>query len=141
MAALLLYSTKCKHSVEIIQFIQGHPKIKPLVQYHNVNERGVPPEYQKKINRVPTLLTKNGKLLVGGEIKQWLLSLLPSEISEAAAPGGFQFGMCDLESDESTDDSIFSLNSYGQSLQPPMTKELEDKINRKVEEAFQTFGK
>ena len=37
------------------------------------------------------------------------------------------------------DGSFFSLDSYGQSLQPAMTKELEAKISRNVGEAFNNY--
>jgi len=33
---------------------------------------------------------------------------------------------------EDNDTSVFSLDNYGQSLQPAMTRELEEKINRDV---------
>jgi hypothetical protein len=76
------------------------------------------------------MLTKNGKILVGNEIKNWLDSLLPSkEVSN----WGFGVGcsMTTLEGEEN-DSEIFSLESYGQSLQPAMTRELEEKISRDV---------
>ena len=39
------------------------------------------------------MLTKNGKLLVGGEIKQWLTSLMPCELSNFSFQGrGGGFG-------------------------------------------------
>lgn len=34
--------------------------------------------------------------------------------------------------DEENDSEMFSLDSYGQSLQPAMTRELEEKINKDV---------
>jgi len=39
--------------------------------------------------------------------------------------------MTTLDGDEN-DTDMFSLDSYGQSLQPAMTRELEEKINRDV---------
>jgi len=128
--SLLLFSPRCKHSSEIIQYIQSKPQLKQLVNYHNVNTQGIPPAYKSKINRVPTLLTKNGKLLVGNEIRNWLDSLLPNKEIGNWSPGGM-CGMTTLEGDEN-DDDMFSLDEYGQSLQPAMTSELEDKINRDV---------
>jgi len=76
------------------------------------------------------MLTKNGKILVGSEIKNWLDSLLPTkEVSNWGFSGGCS--MTTLEGDEN-DTDIFSLDNYGQSLQPAMTRELEEKINRDV---------
>jgi hypothetical protein len=87
--------------------------------------------YKNKINRVPTMLTKNGKILVGNEIKNWLDSLLPKKEVENGSIGGFGGSMFSLEGGENNSD-MFCLDDYGQSLQPAMTKELEEKINREV---------
>jgi hypothetical protein len=133
MAALLIYSEKCNHCNNIIGFLQQHQQLMNMVKFHNVNTMGIPSEYASKINRVPTMLTTNGKLLVGNEIKAWLESLLPNEFS--ACEG---FGGCNSASitGEDGDGGMFSLDSYGQSLQPALTPELEAKINKSVSEAF-----
>ena len=65
--------------MEIIEYVNRHTQLKQIVHYHNVNTQGVPPAYRNKITRVPTMLTKNGKILVGNEIKNWLESLLPTK--------------------------------------------------------------
>jgi len=76
------------------------------------------------------MLTKNGKILVGSEIRNWLESLLPSkEVSNWGFGGGCSMTTLD---DEDNDTELFSLDGYGQSLQPAMTRELEEKINRDV---------
>src|SRR6056300_1745936 len=115
--SLLIYSPRCKHSMEVIEYINQHKQLKQLVNYHNINTQGIPPAYRNKITRVPTMLTKNGKILVGNEISNW----------------GFGGGcsMTTLDGVEN-DTDMFSLDSYGQSLQPAMTRELEEKINRDV---------
>ena len=124
--SLLIYSPKCSHSLDIIDYIKRRPQIAQLVNYHNVNTQGIPPQYAHKITRVPTLLTKNGKFLVGNEIKNWLESLLPNNDI-----GSCDFGMCSMTSlDGEGNSDIFGLDDYGRSLQPPMTAELEEKINR-----------
>lgn len=128
--SLLIYSPRCKHSMDVIEYINKHQQLKQLVHYHNINTQGIPPAYRNKITRVPTMLTKNGKILVGNEIKNWLDSLLPNkEISN----WGFG-GACSMTTlDEGENDSdIFLLDSYGKSLQPAITKELEEKISRDV---------
>jgi len=110
--------------------IAKQPQLKQMVHYHNVNTQGIPPAYRNKINRVPTMLTKNGKVLVGTEIKNWLDSLLPNkEVSNWGFSGSCS--MTTLEGGEG-DNDIFTLDNYGQSLQPAMTQELEEKINRDV---------
>jgi hypothetical protein len=76
------------------------------------------------------MLTKNGKILVGNEIKNWLDSLLPNkEIDNWGFSGACS--MTTLDGGEN-DNDMFSLDSYGQSLQPAMTRELEEKISRDV---------
>jgi|TARA_B110000305_G_C19161711_1_gene502899 hypothetical protein len=117
--------------MDLVQYINDNKQLKQLVHYHNVNTQGIPGEYASKINRVPTMLTKNGKILVGNEIKNWLESLLPKKDIEHE---GFGSAICSMSAlDGSDKDSgLFYLDNYGQSLQPAMTKELEDKINRDV---------
>tara|TARA_B110000495_G_scaffold203243_1_gene226101 strand:- start:2108 stop:2374 length:267 start_codon:yes stop_codon:yes gene_type:complete len=77
------------------------------------------------------MLTKNGKILVGNEIKNWLESLLPKKDIDHAGFGGDVCSMTSLEG-SARDSSMFYLDNYGQSLQPAMTKELEEKISRDV---------
>ena len=130
--SLLIYSPKCSHSLDIIDYIKRRPQISQLVNYHNVNTQGIPPQYAHKITRVPTLLTKNGKFLIGNEIKNWLESLLPNNDI-----GSCDFGMCSMTSlDGEGNSDIFGLDDYGRSLQPPMTAELEEKINRDVSQTY-----
>ena len=130
--SLLIYSPKCSHSLDIIDYIKRRPQISQLVNYHNVNTQGIPPQYAHKITRVPTLLTNNGKFLVGNEIKNWLESLLPNNDI-----GSCDFGMCSMTTlDGENNSDMFGLDDYGRSLQPPMTAELEEKINRDVSQTY-----
>jgi hypothetical protein len=129
--SLLIYSPRCKHSMDVIEYINKVPQLKQIISYHNINTQGIPQNYKNKINRVPTMLTKNGKILVGNEIKNWLDSLLPKKEVENGSIGGFGGSMFSLEGGENNSD-MFCLDDYGQSLQPAMTKELEEKINREV---------
>ena len=136
--SLLIYSPQCNHSLDIIDYIQKNENLKQIVSYHNINKLGIPPQFKSKISRVPTMLTKNGKLLVGNEIKNWLESLLPVKELEMAG-----FGTCSmttLEGGQSIDD-MFGIDSYGVSLQPPMTAELEEKISRSVSDAYNVESK
>jgi hypothetical protein len=141
--SLLIFSPKCQHSRELIDFIKARPQLQQLVHYHNINQRGVPPEYRNKISRVPTMLTKNGKILVGAEIKAWLMSLLPSEEVNHMDIGGFSCSMTSLENDDVVNDGvgIFEMDQYGSALMPAMTPELEAKINKSVNEAYNQIKK
>jgi hypothetical protein len=132
MAALLVYSPKCQHSLDILRFLDTHPVVKQVVQLHNINVQRIPPQYAQKVSHVPTLLTKSGQVLVGKEVRAWLESLLPITITNCELGGGRGCGFSSF--DGSSDDSgdMFSLDDYGQSLQPAMTPELQERINKKV---------
>ena len=127
--SLLLYSPKCEHCNDIIEFIQKHPALKSLVSYHNIHAQPIPPHYRNQITRVPTLLTKNQKFLVGKEIKAWLRSLLPpDEITNCSLRGA-----CGVSIDGEDDGDLFCLDDYGTSLAAPMTPEIEAKIKKQVQ--------
>lgn len=135
--SLLIFSPKCTHSIELVEYISKNNQLKQLVQFHNVNTMGIPPQYRTKITRVPTMLTKNGKILVGKEIQNWLESLLP--VQELDTCG---FGRCDMTTlDGESNSDIFTLDEYGRSLQPAMTAELEAKISRSVSDAYTDIKK
>src|SRR6056300_613806 len=108
--SLLIYSPRCKHSMEIVEYVNNQAQLKQLVQFHNVNTQGIPRNFQNRLTRVPTMLTKK-------DIEH----------------GGFG-GVCSMSSlhGNEKDANMFYLDSYGQSLQPAMTKELEEKISRDV---------
>ena len=135
--SLLIFSPQCNHSLDIISYINKHESLKQIVSYHNINKLGIPPQFKNKISRVPTMLTKNGKLLVGNEIKNWLASLLPVRDVEMAG-----FGSCSMTTlDGEGTDELYDIDSYGMSLQPAMTPELEEKISRSVSDAYNSQTK
>lgn len=136
MAGVLVYSPKCNHCNDIIRFIQDNQVLQTMVQYHNVNTQGIP---SQKVERVPTMITKNGKFLVGKEVKAWLESLLPQEIENCTIGGSC--GTCSLDGADEDGGDYFNLNNYGQSLQPVITQSLQDKINRNVSDAFSNGNK
>ena len=133
--SLLVFSPKCKHSMDVVTFINSHSQLKQIVQYHNVSELGIPVQYRSKITRVPTMLTKHGKILVGKEIHNWLESLLPVQDLETCGFGG-SVNTTTLDGEGMSD--MFTIEEYGRSLQPPMTAELQAKISRKVEDSAYT---
>ena len=136
-STILIFSPKCKHCNDVINFLESNPQLKSMVQFHNVNQLGIPPQFKMKIKSVPTLVTQtNNKILVGKEIIQWFTSLLPSNITNHIV-GGRGLLTTNLGGGNDDDDSFFSLNSYGRSLQGAITPELEAKINRNVTDAFQ----
>lgn len=130
--ALLVYSDKCKWSQDIIVFIKSQPALLEIVRFHNVTTQGVP---SKKITRVPTLVTNDGQMKVGAEVKTWLLSMIPCDFESWDESGK----LCtNLDGSEAS--GMFEIESYGASLQPMMTPELEQKINSSVMDAYQRRG-
>ena len=135
--ALLLFSRRCKHSINVINFIQKNKPLHTLIQLHDVNQAGVPQQLHGKITGVPTLITQNGQIMEGREVKNWLESMIPNREPEYdnSLWGGLGAGMQSLDSGDS-DGSFYDLDSYGSSLAPKMTPELEKKINSSVSEAY-----
>jgi len=131
--ALLVYSDKCKFSQEIIAFIKTQPALIEIIRFHNVTTSGVP---SNKITRVPTLVTNEGKMCVGAEVKSWLVSMVPTDF-ESWDMGG---GLC-TNLDGSENAGMFDLDKYGESLQPILTPELEARINMSVTDAYQAQRK
>ena len=133
--ALLLFSQRCQHSMKIIKYVQDNKSLHSMMVFHDVNKLGVPDELQGKINSVPVLLTKGDqKILVGKEIMAWFESVLPSDF--VGADTGFGASLTDPEG--GADGGMFELDSYGVSLAPPMTKDMQSRIDQSVSDAYQT---
>ena len=133
--ALLLFSNKCQHSKNVLEFLNKNSTVKSVVQLYDVTIHGVPHQLNGKVHSVPTLVTKSGEIKVGKEVIVWLQSLIPPpEITQCQLVGG----CCGMASfgNETIEDNFFDLSNYGQSLQPTMTPELESKISRNVTDAF-----
>jgi hypothetical protein len=127
--ALLVYSDKCKWSADIIQFIKTQPALLEIVRFHNITTHGVP---SKKITKVPTLVTNEGVMKVGGEVKTWLTSMIPSEFESWNSAPSFTSNL-----DGTDAPGLFDLDRYGESLQPTLTPELEERIAMSVTDAYQ----
>lgn len=135
--ALLLYSNRCTVCQDILKWLDKHKQVAHIVRYHDVSVKGIPQQYRSKIKVVPTLLTQNGKMLTGSEVKAWLVSMAPApEISNFCFSGKCAvYGI----NDDDDDGDIFSLDSYGQSIQPALTPELSERINSTVMDRYQKF--
>ena len=66
---------------------------------------------------------------MGQECINWINSLIPQEEITSHSFGGIG-SMIDGNDDCG---SLFDINSYGQTLQPAITKEMEEKMSKKVE--------
>ena len=126
--ALLVYSDKCQWSQEILVYIKTQPALIEVIRFWNVNTQGVP---SKQITRVPTLVTNDGKMHVGKEVRAWLESMIPSELESWCDDS-----MCS-NLDGTDIPTLFELDRYGESLQPRLTPELEARIAMSVQDAFQ----
>lgn len=126
--ALLVYSDKCKYCADIISFIKSEPSLLTIIRFHNITTQGIP---HKKITRVPTLVTNEGTLCVGTEVKAWVSSMIPNDF-ESWDPGSTCSNL-----DGSENSNMFELDNYGASLQPQLTDEMEARINMNVSDAMQ----
>ena len=131
--ATLVYSDRCPYCAQVIQEIRENPALIHMIHFHNVSELGVP---SKQITRVPTLVTNDGKILVGNDVRQWIESMKPEQNVEEFDQSTLATSMLD-ESDANESGNFFDVEHFHRSLAPPMTRELEEKINRKVQEAYQ----
>jgi hypothetical protein len=127
--ALLVYSEKCQYSHEIINYVKSQPALINIVRFHNVVTHGVP---SKQITRTPTLVTNEGKLLIGREVKNWLESMVPVEFGSWDTSPDF----CSNLDGSECHTNMFELDRYGESLQPELTPELELRITRSVNDAM-----
>ena len=131
--ATLVYSDRCTHCMDIIQFIQATPSLKPLVKYHNINKLGVP---SAQIKRVPTLVTKENNIHVGAEVKNWLMSMMPCDFKEYQSA---DIGMANL--DQTDGDNFFALDNYGVSLKPEVTAEVQARIDADPSSMYNSLKK
>ena len=141
MAAILLYSDRCNFSREVLQIIGENKTLASIVQVHNVSQNGVPRQFAGNITHVPTLVTKDGRFLVGVDVKRWLASVSPPEIDHAAVDGGGGAAMFTLDGGACDDGMCCSLDRYGETLQPPMPDELRAKIDANVTDAHAAAGR
>jgi len=102
-----------------------------MLRFHNVTTQGRPKS--EKVTRVPTLVTTDGNILVGAEVRNWLESMIPSELEMWDGSG---VATTTLDSQDGGPE-LFALESYGVSMQPRLTQELKDKIGRSVQDAYQ----
>ena len=135
MSAILIYSQRCKHSISALKVIQANKALHPIISFHDVNIKPIPPQMKSKITHVPTLITKDGKIMSGKEVITWLNSMIPSEFSGVDSNSGGLF-TSNLDGSDEGPGSYFSMDSYGESLKPEMTEDLKKKIDMDVSEAY-----
>lgn len=131
--ALLVYSDKCNFCVETLNYIKTQPELLQILRFHNISTNGIPSD---RIKRVPTLVTNEGKLYVGSEVRSWLESMVPMDISSF---NNDAFSITNLDESEEPG-NFFQLDMYGVPLQPVLTPELNSKINKKVNDAISDFN-
>lgn len=129
--ALLVFSDKCQFCYEILNFVKNNPTLGEMLRYHNVTTQGRPAS--DKITRVPTLVTTDGQMFVGAEVRNWLESMVPVEIETWDGRG---VTTATLDGSDGGRE-LFALDSYGMSMQPILTPELKEKIGKSVTDAFQ----
>jgi len=122
--ATLFYSERCKFCYDIIEFIKTKPALHSIVRYHNVEEGGIP----QGVTKVPSLVTSDGKLYVGKQVREYLQSLVPDTVER------FQFTNAKMKRlDNKLPGKYFSVNDYGNRIvKPEITEELKAKVERPI---------
>ena len=134
MAGVLIFGEKCPYCMEVLTFIKDHPVLIPMIKTHNINRQGVP----DGVERVPMIVTSAGEKHVGIEVVRWL---------EAMVPTNFEGGWCSDCTGASFDEPFdeigdgFPIDAYGITLAPPMTRELKEKIDKPLSEAYADIKK
>lgn len=133
--ALLIHSNRCPICRDLLSWLNSNKRVAQIIRLHDVNVKGIPPQYKSKIKVVPTLLTQSGKMLTGGEVKAWLISMNPDNTITNHCFGSkcTVYGL----SEEDDGDDIFNLDNYGQSIQPAITPEINARINGAVMDNYQ----
>ena len=136
MAGILIFSEKCPYSAEVLNFIKDHPVLIPMLKTHNINRQGVP----DGVKRVPMIITASGERHVGMEVLRWLEAMIPVNFEggwcSSSSCGGYNF---DEPFDEVGDG--FPIDAYGIELAPQMTRELQNKIDKPLNEAYADIKK
>ena len=133
--ALLFYSDRCSHSIDLLKWLDKHQQVSKLIRRHDVSIHGVPPKFRQSVKSVPTVITQQGQVMVGQQCMAWVNSLIPPQ--EVGGMGGYE-GLTNLE-DDSGGQGMFTLDNYGQSIQPQITTEMEARINSTVTDAYQAM--
>lgn len=131
MTSTLVYSKKSQYCVDLLDFINSHELLTTVVKFHDVNVQGVP----HGITRVPSLVTHENKIIIGGDIKTFLEGFLIADIEPVNLTESKTF---ELDGSD-VSGNWFDIDKFGTTLQPTMTKELEAKISASVEDALQSL--
>lgn len=127
MTSILVFSLRSDYCKELVDFVKTNELLVTLVRFHDVNINKVP----TGITRVPSLITPDGKIIIGGDIKEYLEGFLVGDIE----PADSNFKAVELDGNSGSG-GWFDIDRFGQSLQPKMTRELEEKIKMSVEDAY-----
>jgi len=126
----LFYSNKCSHSAQVLHLVRGYEPLARKTRLYDISIHSLPQSYERVVSRVPTLVTADGSIRVGNEIKAYVRSLIPTNIEYIAAG--------DIDAAPFGSEGIMPSSRYmlmddmGEPLGAEMTPELEQKISQKV---------
>jgi len=127
MFAILVFSPKCPHCNEVYGILKQTPYL-DKIQLHNIHEKPVPDEHKQMLTHVPAVITKDGALLLGTEVKRWATELIPCEV-ESFCNSKF----ASFDGNPNLVPNLYNLDLYGSPLAPPLTPEIEAKISKKLQ--------
>jgi hypothetical protein len=128
---VLVYSLKSEYCVTLLDFVKGHEELMSILKFHDVNKFGVP----NGVQRVPTLICPDGRILIGSDIRDYLESFLQMDPEGSTNTFGFDINGNDI------DGGFFDVNQFGTPLAPKMTSELEQRISSDVNDAYSKLKK
>ena len=133
MSALLIFSEKCPYCIEVLNFIKEHPMIIPMIKTHDIGRQGIP----DGVSRVPVIMTTKGEKHVGIEVLRWLENIVPTNFEGVCSKGG----TCPFDEPFDQVGDGFPLDAYGISLAPPISRELQERIEKPLNEAYADIKK
>lgn len=131
--ALLFYSLRCNHCVKLLDIVDKEKSLQSVLSFHDVNQGPIPQQLVPYVKNVPTLFTKDNKVLTGKEIFDWVKSIIPPKEEELTGMS-VSYGT-GLDNNEGGGD-MFDLDSYSVPLAPEITPELQAKIDKNVSDAY-----
>jgi len=123
--ATLVFSQQCKFCIDVLTMVQENPEIRKQMHVHDIAD-GVP----AGVTRVPAIM--NGSdIIVGGDAKNFILNLLDKD-QEPGIGTGVHYVSID-GSDDVSNKQYCDLMDMNVPKSAPMTREFQERMNKKVE--------
>tara|TARA_R110002074_G_scaffold276009_3_gene447425 strand:- start:554 stop:949 length:396 start_codon:yes stop_codon:yes gene_type:complete len=124
---------RCKHCTKLLDIVDKNKALQSVLTFHDVNKGPIPPQLKPYITTVPSMFTKDQKVLTGKEIFDWVGTMIkPKDDGFTGWDSGFGAG---LDGDDG-DGGLFDLDGYGVALKPEISEDLQSRIDKDVNDAY-----